>query len=202
MYELPPLPYAYDSLEPYIDAKTMEIHYTKHHATYVAKLNEALARHPELFEIDLKTLLTGLNTLPEDVKTAVQNHGGGHYNHSFFWKSMTPGGKALGAGDCLNAIERDFGNIEKCKEQFTSSAVGIFGSGWAWRVLDEDKKLKIVITSNQNNPIMTSKAKPILGLDVWEHAYYLKYQNRRPEYINAWWNVVDWKAVESNFNSI
>ncbi len=213
-YELPKLPYAYDALEPYVDAKTMELHHTKHHQTYVTKLNEALDKHPEISEKPLEELLAAIETLPEDIRTAVRNHGGGHMNHSFFWTIMGPG-KGGGAGDkdkgdkneptgtTGDSIKSAFGDFGKFKEEFTKAAVGVFGSGWAWLVLEggtiaDGGQLKIVTTPNQDSPLM-KKQKPILGLDVWEHAYYLKYQNRRPEYIDSWWNVVNWEAVEKNF---
>lgn len=196
--ELPKLPYNYDALEPFIDAKTMEIHHTKHHQAYLNKLNEALAKHPELENKLLEELLRDLDAVPEDIRGAVRNHGGGHYNHSLFWKTMASPSENLvkeGLGPRIeNAILKNFGDFAKFKEQFSNSAATLFGSGWVW--LTEDKgKLSIVTTPNQDNPISKGQ-RPLLGLDVWEHAYYLKYQNRRPEYIEAWWNVVNWKEVE------
>ena len=200
-YELPKLPYGYDALEPYIDARTMEIHYTKHHQTYVNKLNEALDKHPEIADKPLAELLTLIDEVPEDIRTAVRNHGGGHMNHSFFWAIMGPAtgdgnGMAGNApdGKIAEAIVAAFGDFAKFKEEFSKVAAGVFGSGWAWLVKNERGKLIIMTTPNQDSPLM-HKQKPVLGLDVWEHAYYLKYQNKRPDYIDAWWNVVDWKAV-------
>lgn len=198
-FELPELPYAYDALEPYIDARTMELHYTKHHQTYVTKLNEALEKHPELQEQSLEALLNSIESVPEDVRTAVRNHGGGHSNHSLFWNIMRPpvGGGGEPQGELAQVFQKSFGGFAKLKEDFSKTAVGVFGSGWAWVVLGQNGKLSITTTPNQDSPIMKHQ-KPILGLDVWEHAYYLKYQNRRPEYIDAWWNVVNWEAVERN----
>jgi Fe-Mn family superoxide dismutase len=200
-YELPKLPYAYDALEPYIDAKTMEIHYTKHHQTYVTKLNEALDKHPEIAEFSLKALLGNLNTVPEDIRTAVRNHGGGHSNHSFFWTIMgsaTGGAGKEPIGRVATEIETTFGDFTQFKEAFTKTAAGVFGSGWAWLVADKEGKFMITTTANQDSPLMNHQT-PVLGLDVWEHAYYLKYQNKRPDYIDAWWNVIDWVAVNEKF---
>ena len=198
MYELPKLPYAYDALEPFIDAKTMEIHHSKHHAAYVAKLNEALANYPELQTKPVKDLLIGLQGVPDAVRTAVRNFGGGHFNHSMFWELMKPQGGGAAVGELSKAIVKTFGTFEKFQEEFTKAAAGVFGSGWAWLVLDSIGGLKIVQTPNQDNPISTG-LKPILTIDVWEHAHYLKYQNRRPDYIGAWWNVVNWAKAEENF---
>jgi Fe-Mn family superoxide dismutase len=198
-YELPKLPYAYDALEPYIDAKTMEIHYTKHHQTYVTKLNEALEKHPKLADKPLEELLGNLGAVPEDIRTAVRNHGGGHANHSFFWTVMGPMKTDAGkepTGRVLAEIKTAFGDFKQFKEAFTKTAAGVFGSGWAWLVMDEDGKFVITSTPNQDSPLMNQQT-PVLGLDVWEHAYYLKYQNKRPDYIEAWWNVVDWAAVNA-----
>jgi Fe-Mn family superoxide dismutase len=200
-YELPALPYAYDALEPYIDAKTMEIHYTKHHQTYVNKLNEALDKHPEIADKSLAELLANLDAVPEDIRTAVRNHGGGHWNHSFFWTIMGAQGAGVGKGPdgkIAEGIVATFGDFAKFKEEFAKAAAGVFGSGWAWLVLDENGKLAITSTSNQDSPL-SKHQKPLLTLDIWEHAYYLKYQNRRPEYIDAWWNVVNWNAVNAEF---
>jgi Fe-Mn family superoxide dismutase len=199
-YELPPLPYAYDALEPYIDARTMEIHHTKHHQAYVDKLNEALDKHPEIADTPLEELLKNLSAVPEDIRTAVRNHGGGHYNHSLFWKMMTPAleGDREPQGQVKTAIWQAFGDFAKFREEFEKAALGRFGSGWAWLVLDANGKLAVVSTANQDNPI-SDGAKPLLGLDVWEHAYYLKYQNRRAEYVAAWWKVVNWEEVERLF---
>ena len=204
-YELPKLPYAYDALEPYIDARTMEIHYTRHHQTYVTKLNEALDKHPEIADKPLEELLSNLDAVPEDIRTVVRNHGGGHMNHSFFWTIMGPPA-ASGAtkksevknepeGEIGKIITSTFGAIATFKEEFAKAAAGVFGSGWAWLVIDDKGNMMITATPNQDSPFM-KKQKPILGLDVWEHAYYLKYQNKRPDYIDAWWNVVDWIQVE------
>lgn len=196
-HKLPELPYSYDALEPYIDAKTMEIHHAKHHAAYVAKLNEALAKHPEISDRSLEELLGGLDKAPEDIRTAVRNHGGGHYNHSLFWKWMAPpkSGGELSAY-LLGKLDKYFGSFDEFKKQFSAAAAGHFGSGWVWLVQDSEGPLKIITTKNQDSPI-TQNLKPILGLDIWEHAYYLKYQNRRLEYIETWWNVVDWKRIDS-----
>lgn len=202
-YELPRLPYAYDALEPYIDARTMEIHYTKHHQTYVTKLNEALEKHPEIADKPLEELLGNLGAVPEDIRTAVRNHGGGHSNHSFFWTIMGPMNAAASkepAGRVAAEIKSAFGDFTQFKEKFTAAATGVFGSGWAWLVADKDGKFLITSTPNQDSPLMNQQT-PLLGLDVWEHAYYLKYQNKRPDYIDAWWNVVDWPAVNERFES-
>jgi Fe-Mn family superoxide dismutase len=196
-YELPKLPYAYDALEPYIDARTMELHYTKHHQTYVTKLNEALDKHPEIADKPLAELLTLIDEVPADIRTAVRNHGGGHMNHSMFWTIMGPGAGAEPSGKIGEAIAKTFGDFAKFKDEFNKSAAGVFGSGWAWLVRDENGKLVITTTPNQDSPLM-HKQKPILGLDVWEHAYYLKYQNKRPDYIDAWWNVVNWQEIDKN----
>ena len=197
-YELPKLPYAYDALEPYVDAKTMELHYSKHHQTYVNKLNEALDKHPEIADKPLEELLANPDAVPEDIRTAVRNHGGGHWNHSFFWTVMGTAETRQPVGESAVAIAAVFGELEKFKEEFTKAATGVFGSGWAWLVVGEDGKLAITSTANQDSPF-AKKQKPVLCLDVWEHAYYLKYQNRRPEYIENWWNVVNWTAVEGYY---
>ena len=200
-YELPKLPYAYDALEPYIDARTMEIHHTKHHQTYVSKLNDALEKHPEIANKPLEELLGNLDAVPADIRTAVRNHGGGHWNHSFFWTIMGPQPKDTvnrPTGRIGPSIESAFGGFDTFKEEFTKVAVGVFGSGWAWLVVDEKGELVITSTPNQEGPI-SKKQKPVLALDVWEHAYYLKYQSKRPDYIDAWWNVVDWQAVEEKY---
>lgn len=192
MFKLPDLPYAYDALEPYIDARTMELHHSKHHQTYIDKLNGAI-QDTEYAEKTLEELLQGLDELPEKTRVAVRNNGGGHYNHSFFWKIMSPAGGGKPGGELGNLIEKSFGGFDKFKDQFAAAAVARFGSGWVW-LLQEGSELKITSTPNQDSPIMEG-IEPLLGLDVWEHAYYLKYQNRRPEYIEAWWSVVDWSAV-------
>ena len=192
-FTLPPLPYAYDALEPHIDARTMEIHYTKHHQTYVNNLNAAIEKAPELGGKSLDDLMRGINSVPEAVRTAVRNNGGGHWNHSMFWQVMSANAGGEPSGKLADAIKSAFGDFAKFKEQFAAAATGRFGSGWAW-LLNDGGKLSITSTPNQDNPLMDGK-NAILGLDVWEHAYYLKYQNRRPDYIAAWWNVVNWDAV-------
>ncbi|MEK7579704.1 MAG: superoxide dismutase [Patescibacteria group bacterium] len=199
-YTLPSLPYPYDALEPHIDARTMEIHHTKHHQTYVDKLNAALEKHPELFEKPLEDLLRDPKQVPEDIRQAVINHGGGHHNHSLFWLVMAPAGKGGGRepnGSLAEEINQKWGSFEKFKEEFTGAALGIFGSGWTWLDIFEGK-LKICTTKNQDSILMENKI-PILNLDVWEHSYYLKFQNRRNEYLEAWWNVINWPQVEENF---
>jgi Fe-Mn family superoxide dismutase len=201
-FSLPPLPYPYDALEPYIDKLTMEIHHTKHHAGYVNNLNKALESAPELANKSLEELLANnCAIVPEKIRTAVRNHGGGHINHSLFWEIMGPKAGGEPRGKLAEAINQTFGGFEKFKEQFTEAALGRFGSGWAWLVLTPDKKLEVYSTANQDSPLMEGKI-PILGLDVWEHAYYLKYQYRRADYVQAWWNVVNWAAVEKRFTSI
>jgi superoxide dismutase, Fe-Mn family len=192
-FTLPALPYAYDALEPHIDAKTMEIHHTKHHQAYVNNLNAALEKAPELQGKSLDDLMKSINAAPEAVRTAIRNNGGGHWNHSMFWELMGPKSGGEPTGKLGDAITSAFGDFAKFKEQFAAAGVGRFGSGWAWLVSDGGK-LSIMSTPNQDNPLMEGK-KAILGLDVWEHAYYLKYQNRRPDYITAWWNVVNWGKV-------
>jgi superoxide dismutase, Fe-Mn family len=199
IYELPKLPYAYDALEPYIDAKTMEIHYTKHHQSYINKLNEALAKHPQWQAVPLDQLLQRLNEIPEDIRMAVRNQGGGTINHTFFWQCMTPNAQKNPSKNFMTILENNFESFEGFKKKFNDAAVAVFGSGWAWLVQDQDKKLKVISTPNQDSPLMQG-FKPLLGLDVWEHAYYLKYQNRRPEYIDGWWNVVNWNFVEQNYD--
>jgi Fe-Mn family superoxide dismutase len=201
-FSLPPLPYPYDALEPHIDKLTMEIHHTKHHAAYVNNLNKALESAPELAHKSLEELLANnCAIVPEKIRTAVRNHGGGHINHSFFWEIMGPKAGGQPRGKLAEAIAQTFGSFEKFKEKFTEAALGRFGSGWAWLVLTPQKKLEVYSTANQDSPLMEGKI-PILGLDVWEHAYYLKYQNRRADYVQAWWNVVNWAAVEKRFTSI
>jgi Fe-Mn family superoxide dismutase len=201
-FSLPPLPYPYDALEPYIDKLTMEIHHTKHHAGYVNNLNKALESAPELANKSLEELLANnCAIVPEKIRTAVRNHGGGHINHSLFWEIMGPKAGGEPRGKLAEAITHTFGSFEKFKEKFTEAALGRFGSGWAWLVLTPQKKLEVYSTANQDSPLMEGKI-PILGLDVWEHAYYLKYQYRRADYVQAWWNVVNWAAVEKRFTSI
>ena len=193
-FTLPALPYAYDALEPHIDARTMEIHHTKHHQAYVNNLNAALEKAPQLEGKSLDDLMRGINSVPEAVRTAVRNNGGGHWNHSQFWEWMGPKRGGEPTGRLADAIKSSFGDFAKFKEQFAAAAAGRFGSGWAWLIDDGKGKLSITSTPNQDNPLMEGK-KAILGLDVWEHAYYLKYQNKRPDYVAAWWNVVNWDAV-------
>ena len=197
-HELPKLPYRYDALEPHIDARTMEIHYTKHHQGYVNNLNAALEKHPDLQSKSAEDLLKNLNAVPEDIRTAVRNNGGGHVNHSMFWPMMGSNGGGEPKGELANAINSTFGSFANFKDQFSKAAAGRFGSGWAWLCMDKSGKLTITSTPNQDNPI-SDGLKPILGLDVWEHAYYLKYQNRRPDYISAWWNVVNWDQIAKNY---
>ncbi|MBT6268721.1 MAG: superoxide dismutase [Phycisphaerae bacterium] len=195
-YELPELGYAFNALEPNIDARTMEIHHDKHHAGYVAKLNAAV----EGTDLGSKTvceLISSLDSLPENIRGAVRNNGGGHCNHSLFWKVISPGGANAPDGELATAIDASFGSFDAFKEQFAAAAATRFGSGWAWLVADKDGNLSICSTANQDNPRMTNGGTPILGLDVWEHAYYLHYQNRRPDYIQAFWNVVNWTYVAS-----
>ncbi len=196
-FVLDSLPYPFDALEPHIDAKTMEIHHDKHHGTYVAKLNAALEQAPALQGKTLEELLVSLDSVPEAVRGAVRNHGGGHHNHSFFWRTLSSSGGGDPKGALARAIEGDFGSFAAFKEQFGTAAANLFGSGWAWLCAGAGKKLSILGLPNQDSPLSRGLV-PILGLDVWEHAYYLKYQNRRPDYIAAFWNVVDWKAVDGN----
>jgi len=197
---LPALPYAYEALEPYIDATTMEIHYTKHHKGYVTKLNAALARHPQLGGAGLDDLIGNLASVPEDIRTAVRNNGGGHANHSLFWPLMSPNGGGEPSGELAGAIAGEFGSFTGFKELFSGAAKTRFGSGWAWLSLNRFGKLVVHSTPNQDNPRMEGM-KPVIGLDVWEHAYYLKYQNRRPDYVGAWWNVINWQQAEANFKA-
>ncbi|HEV2984261.1 MAG TPA: superoxide dismutase [Vicinamibacterales bacterium] len=192
-HSLPPLPYPTDALEPHIDKQTMEIHHGKHHAAYVTNLNAALEKHPELQSKSVEDLLRNLNTVPEDIRTAVRNNGGGHVNHTMFWQIMGPRAGGAPTGAIADAITGSFGSFDAFKEQFTKAGIGRFGSGWAW-VIDQGGKLAIESTANQDSPLMDGK-KAVFGLDVWEHAYYLKYQNRRPDYIGAWWNVVNWAEI-------
>lgn len=195
---LPPLPYAFDALEPYIDARTMELHHDGHHKAYVDNLNKALAPYPELQEVSIMELLWNLESLPEEIQTAVRNNGGGHYNHSFFWPIMKKNGGGKPKGKIAEEIQKSFGSFEKFQEEFNASAKSVFGSGWAWLVLDADGKPVISTTTNQDVVLFEGDI-PVLGLDVWEHAYYLKYTNKRVDYINAWWNVVNWDQVEENY---
>ncbi len=198
-FELPPLPYAYDALEPYIDTLTMQIHHDKHHAAYVNNLNAALEKHPELFNKSLEQLAGDINSVPEDIRTAVRNNAGGDYNHSLFWPMMSPNGGGEPSGDVARAISDSFGSFANFKETFQKAAIGRFGSGWAWLGL-KGGKLTVLSMPNQDAPLMEG-LQPLLGIDVWEHAYYLKYQNRRPEYISNWWNVVNWEEVARRFDA-
>jgi len=198
-FTLPPLPYANDALEPHIDARTMEIHHDKHHQAYVNNLNAAIEKAPELAGKSLDELMRGINSVPESVRAAVRNNGGGHWNHTMFWEIMGSGKGGEPTGKLGDAIKSAFGDFSKFKEQFAAAGTGRFGSGWAWLVNDGGK-LSITSTPNQDNPLMEGKT-AILGLDVWEHAYYLKYQNKRPDYIAAWWNVVNWDAVSKRFGA-
>jgi Fe-Mn family superoxide dismutase len=196
-HALPPLPYDYNALEPHIDEQTMRIHHDKHHAAYVNNLNAAIEKHPELADKSVEDLITGINTVPEDIRTAVRNNGGGHINHTMFWEIMGPGKGGEPTGRVGDAIKSSFGDFEKFKTQMNDAGVKRFGSGWAW-LIDAGGKLVIESTANQDSPLMEGK-KPLLGIDVWEHAYYLKYQNRRPDYLAAWWSVVNWDAVNARF---
>ena len=196
-YAPPKLPYAFDALEPHIDAKTMEIHYTKHHQAYIDKLNAALANHPDLAKLRAEELIKKLDAIPEDIRAAVQNNGGGHVNHTFFWKIMGPGKGGQPTGQLAEAINGKFGSLAAFKEALANAASSRFGSGWAWLVKSDDG-LEIMSTANQDSPLTLGKT-PIIGVDVWEHAYYLKYQNKRPDYVAAWWNVVDWEQAAKNF---
>ncbi|HBL3460608.1 TPA: superoxide dismutase [Enterococcus faecium] len=198
-YTLPDLPYAYDALEPYIDEETMHLHHDKHHNTYVTNLNSAIEKYPELGEKTIEELLSDMDAIPTDIKTAVRNNGGGHANHSFFWEIMAPNAGGELTGEIKEAINEAFGDFSSFKEEFKKAAAGRFGSGWAWLVM-ENGKLAITSTANQDSPLMEGKT-PILGLDVWEHAYYLKYKNVRPDYIAAFWNVINWDEVNKRFEA-
>jgi Fe-Mn family superoxide dismutase len=197
-YTLPQLPYSYDALEPYIDQMTMEIHHTKHHQAYINNLNSALEKYFEFHNLELEEILKDLNKLPEEIRTVVRNNGGGHYNHTLFWEIMKPNGGGEPDGELKKAIEENFDSFENFKNLFSETALKHFGSGWSWLVVTPDKKLKVYSLPNQDNPLMNGDLS-IMGLDVWEHAYYLKYQNRRNEYIQNWWNVVNWSFIENNF---
>ena len=198
MYTLNPLPYAYDALEPYIGADTLTIHHDKHHQTYVTKLNEALAGHDDLLNMSIEELLKSLDSIPENLKTAVINNGGQVYNHNLYWESMAPNAGGMPTGDLAEKINQTFGSFDSFKEQFTTLGATQFGSGWAWLSVDSDGNLSIEKTSNADSPIMHGKD-PILTMDVWEHAYYLNYQNRRPDYINAFWSIVNWAEIERKY---
>ncbi len=197
-FTLPPLPYNYNALEPHIDEQTMRLHHDKHHATYVNNLNAALESQPDLQNKSIEELLAGVDRLPEAIRTPVRNNGGGHANHTLFWELMAPGGNKEPGGDLAGAINNAFGSFAAFKEQFTKACIGRFGSGWGWLIADRGGKLSIESTANQDSPLMSGKI-PVLGCDVWEHAYYLKYQNRRPDYVAAWWNVVNWTEVGRRF---
>jgi Fe-Mn family superoxide dismutase len=196
-YQLPPLPYPFDALEPTIDARTMEIHHDRHHGAYVNNVNAALEGHPDLASMSIEDLMKNIDRVPDAIKTAVRNNGGGHANHSMFWQIMKKGGGGEPSGDLANAINSSFGSFDEFKDAFSKAAAGRFGSGWAWLVVNNGK-LEVMSTANQDSPYMEGKT-PILGLDVWEHAYYLNYQNRRPDYISAWWNVVNWDEVGKRY---
>lgn len=198
-FELPQLPYAYDALEPHIDKETMNIHHTKHHNTYVTNLNNALEGHDDLLSKSIEELVANLDAVPESIRTAVRNNGGGHANHSLFWQLLSPNGGGEPKGEVADAINSKFGSFDKFKEEFAKAATGRFGSGWAWLVVNNGQ-VEITSTPNQDSPLTEGKT-PILGLDVWEHAYYLKYQNRRPEYITNFWNVVNWDEVEKRYQA-
>lgn len=203
-HELPALPYAADALEPHFDARTMEIHHGKHHATYIAKLNGALEGQDDLAAKDVNALIADLSSVPEGIRGAVRNNGGGHANHAFFWTILGPGKGGAPTGALASAIDEAFGSFDAMKEKFAAAGVGRFGSGWAWLYVDSDGKLAIGSTANQDTPLMGAavagiSGTPVIGLDVWEHAYYLNYQNKRPDYIAAFWNVVDWDAAAANY---
>jgi Fe-Mn family superoxide dismutase len=205
-YELPKLPYPSNALEPHIDARTMEIHHGKHHGAYVNNVNNAIKDQPALANLDVNTLIADLSKVPEAIRTTVRNNGGGHSNHTFFWTIMGPGKGGAPKGKLAEAINSTWGSFDKFKEEFAKAAAGRFGSGWAWLIVTGDKKLAIGSTANQDSPLMGKavagiEGKPVIGLDVWEHAYYLHYQNRRPDYVTAWWNVVDWDKAEQNYEA-
>jgi Fe-Mn family superoxide dismutase len=197
-YTLPNLPYSYEALEPHIDAKTMEIHHSKHHNTYITKLNAGLEKHPELLNLDIQTLLSKFNELPEEVKTVVKNHGGGHLNHSIFWETMTPNYEEP-SENLKNTLGAEFGGFDNFVSKFKEMATNLFGSGWTWVIKNQEGRIEIKNYPNQEHPLMYGDT-PILGIDVWEHAYYLKNQNRRNEYIDSWFQVVNWKEVENRIN--
>jgi len=199
-FTLPPLPYAYDALEPHIDGRTMQIHHDKHHAAYVNNLNAALESHPQLVAKSLDDLLGNLSAVPEGIRTAVRNNGGGHANHSLFWEIMMPGGAKAPDGPLADAITRAFGGFDDMKAAFGKAALTRFGSGWAWLCVDASGRLTVESTPNQDTPLMEGRT-PVLGCDVWEHAYYLNYQNRRPDYVAAWWNVVNWTEVAKRYRA-
>ncbi|MBV8214383.1 MAG: superoxide dismutase [Verrucomicrobia bacterium] len=197
-YELPPLSYPFNALEPHIDAKTMEIHHDKHHQAYITNANNALKDYPDLAAKPVDELIANLSQVPESIRTVVRNNAGGHSNHSFFWKIMAPNAGGTPKGKLADAITETFGSVDAFKEKFQAAGAGRFGSGWAWLVVNKEGKLEVASTPNQDSPIMEG-LKPVLGVDVWEHSYYLLYQNRRPDYLKAWWNVVSWDQAETNF---
>lgn len=197
-FTLPPLPYDYKALEPHIDEQTMRLHHDKHHAAYVNNLNAALEPHPDLQKLPIEELLANLNKVPEAIRAKVRNNGGGHFNHTIFWEMMAPGGAKEPGGALAEAVSKAFGSFTAFKEQFGKACVDRFGSGWGWLIIDRSGKLSIESTPNQDTPIMEGKT-PVLGCDVWEHAYYLKYQNRRPDYVASWWNVVNWTDIARRF---
>lgn len=198
MVTLPELGYAYDALAPHISADIMQLHHQKHHQTYVDKFNAAIAQHPELADESVESLLARLDSVPEDIRTAVRNHGGGHYNHSLFWKTLSPQGGGAPSGVLAQALTTKYGSFEAFVEQFNAKASGLFGSGWVWLTQD----LEIVTAPNQDSPLMNTGVEPLMGLDVWEHAYYLDYKNKRDDYIAAWWHVVDWDFVASRYKTV
>lgn len=201
IFEIGNLGYKFDALEPYIDARTMEIHHDKHHATYVTNLNKALESAPELQSKKIEDILKDINQVPEAIRTAVRNNGGGHYNHSLFWEWLSPGGSKMPSGQIAKQIDTVFGGFDTFMEKFTQAGLSRFGSGWAWLVVDNQKKLQVYSTANQDSPLMEGHT-PILGVDVWEHAYYLNYQNRRADYLKAFWNVVNWDIVEKMYSEV
>ncbi len=198
-YEVIPLPYPYNALEPYIDEQTMHLHHDRHHATYVANLNAAVEKHPELFSKTPEELISDLSAIPEDIRTAVRNNGGGDVNHTMFWQIMGPNAGGQPTGPLADAINATFGSFDNFKSQLTAAALGRFGSGWAWLSLNPDGTLRVESTANQDSPLSEGRY-PIMGVDVWEHAYYLKYHNRRADYVNAWWNVVNWNAIAQRYD--
>ena len=199
-YELPPLPYPFNALEPHIDAKTMEIHHDKHHQAYITNANNALKDHPDLAAKPVDELIANLSQVPESIRTVVRNNAGGHSNHSFFWKIMGPNAGGAPKGKLAEAVTATFGSVDAFKEKFQAAGASRFGSGWAWLVVNKEGKLEITSTPNQDSPIMEG-LKPVIGIDVWEHSYYLLYQNKRPDYLKAWWNVVNWDEAEKNFSA-
>jgi Fe-Mn family superoxide dismutase len=198
-FELPALPYAFNALEPHIDARTMEIHHGKHHATYVQKLNAALEKAPSYLSKPIDEVIRAIDSMPQEIRTAVKNHGGGHFNHSLFWNLLSPKGGGKPSGSLATSVDKTFGSFDAFKEQFSTAAANLFGSGWAWLCVDKSRKLVVATMPNQDAPLMQGLT-PVLGLDVWEHAYYLKYQNRRPEYIAAFWNIVNWAEAARHFD--